>query len=249
MEMTVLLIRANRNDVDEHALEAEGIECFTDPYLSITEEPNHAGAQRMKNALLSSDPTWLIVTSSNALPFFEQLLEVNELESIIRSNKALKFAAIGSQTRKALEDRGASHVLTPNEAYAESLASLMVKTEPCEVVIPSGSIAMQTLDNALTAAGFTVIAEIVYNTELVERAPRSVEMIASGELGGVLLRSPSAARAFVSFNGTPDISVFCAGKTTARQAESLGLTITATSDDPAPEAVARTISTYLKEHP
>jgi uroporphyrinogen-III synthase len=75
-----------------------------------------------------------------------------------------------------------------------------------------------------------------------------VKQIAGGQISGVLLRSPSAARAFVDFTGSVDIPVFCAGRTTATQAEVLGLTVSAVSADPSPETVALTISEYLKAH-
>lgn len=243
---TVLLIRANRNEADERALAKFDITSRTDPYLSITSSGNMAGARRMLDALRADVPTWLIATSTNALAFFEQLLEPGELHRAITENPRLRFAAIGAQTRAELLQRGASDVIIPSEAYGESLAEVLVATEPCQVVIPSGSISMNTLNNALSAHGFSLLSEVVYNTEPVAAQPKSVEEVTRGIVDAVLFRSPSAVRAFEMFNGIPDITVFCAGRTTARQAEQLGFTVAAVSHDPAPKAVAETVATYLK---
>jgi uroporphyrinogen-III synthase len=64
---------------------------------------------------------------------------------------------------------------------------------------------------------------------------------------GVLLRSPSAARAFFEFNGTTELPVFCAGHTTSAQASNVGLKVAAVSSDPSPAAVARSVFDYFKE--
>lgn len=243
---TVLLIRANRNEVDAAALSELGIASVTDPYLSITSSQNIAGARRMLEALRSNQPTWLIATSTNALSFFEDLLDSGELEQVIRSNRSLRFAAIGEQTQRELEQRGAVAVVTPWQAYADSLADILVQSQPCRVVIPSGSIAMNTLNTALTEHGFEIVSGVVYNTDTVHDTPESVVSVLSGRISAVLFRSPSAVRAFHSFNGVANIAVFCAGTTTARQAELLGYTVTAISENPSPESVAHTIAYSLK---
>lgn len=242
----VLLIRANRNDVDAAALECLGIPVAIDPYLSITSSGNADGARRLLASLQEAEPTWLIATSTNALAFFEGLLNPGELERIISKNPNLRFAAIGKQTKAELERRGATDVVTPDEAYAESLADILVRTQPCRAVIPSGSIAMNTLTQALSRNGFDVRNEVVYNTETVTEAPRSCAAVQQGKIAAVVFRSPSAVRAFHTFNGIGNITVFCAGRTTARQAEQLGFTVAGVADNPSPNSVAAMVADYLK---
>lgn len=246
--MTILLIRANRNDVDQVALQACGVSSVIDPYLNITNAKNERGIARMRDALLAPGKKWLVATSTNALSYFEAGLKPGELQKIIQSQSDLSFAAIGSQTQKQLSNLGAVDVVRADEADSLSLSTVLAQTEPCPVIIPSSSIAMKTLSNTLRQGGFELVEEVIYRTEPVEHIPPSVARISSGQISGVLLRSPSAARAFVDFNGVVDIPVFCAGGTTAAQARALGLTVAAISPDPRPETVALTTSEYLKAH-
>ncbi|MFM5905740.1 MAG: uroporphyrinogen-III synthase, partial [Micrococcales bacterium] len=250
---------------DAAALAAHGISTVTDPYLEIGAVANIDGATRMFSALAqaeaagpadaadnSSAPTWLIVTSTNALDYFEALLEPKQLKHLISNSKNLRFAAIGELTARQLSDRGATDIVTARSQYpnapidSESLADILCATNPGTAVIPSGSIAMVGLAQRLRAAGFEVVTEVVYETKKVDAPPSSVQKIASGQIDSVLLRSPSAARAFVDFNGVfTGVRFFCAGRTTAQQAERLGLKVAAIAPDPSPQAVAQTIANFL----
>lgn len=246
-EPTVLLIRANRNDVDAQALALAGIRTVIDPYLSISSSGNIQGARRLIEELQSSETTWLVATSTNALDFFEQLLSPGQLTSVIRSSPQLKFAAIGEQTKHELELRGAVDVRIPQHSHAEGLSELLVQSNAHRIVIPSGSISMNTLNEVLFANGIELFDEVMYITEPVAQGPESVQLVKRGLTNAVLFRSPSAARAFQLFNGTPSLKVFCAGKTTARQAEQLGFSVAAISETPSPHNVAQTIAAHLKD--
>ncbi|WP_280797917.1 uroporphyrinogen-III synthase [Aurantimicrobium minutum] len=246
--MSILLIRANRNEVDQSALESYGVDCIVDPYLSIAKVHNPVGIARLREALIAPGNKWLVATSTNALSFFQAELKTGELQKIIQTQRDLRFAAIGAETEKQLREVGAEKVLRSSEADSQSLAKVIAETEPCPVVIPSSSIAMKSLSQTLNSRGFELIEEVIYATESVTHIPASVKQIAANQISGVLLRSPSAARAFVGFNGIVDLPVFCAGRTTATQAGVLGLTVSAVSADPSPETVALTISEYLKAH-
>jgi len=114
-------------------------------------------------------------------------------------------------------------------------------------VLPTGSIAMRDLATALSNTGFTVVREAIYQTESVIETPSSVAAIAHGDVDAVVLRSPSAVRAFVHYNGLPKVHVFCTGPTTARQARELGLSVAAVSRDPSPAALADSIARTLKD--
>lgn len=248
MEMTILLIRANRNESDQQALQARGIQSVIDPYLAIHPVHNPDGVERMRAALCAPGMKWLIATSTNSLPLFESALAPGELEEIIRTQPDLYFAAIGSQTELQLRALGASQVLRDTGADSSSLAQLLGKQAPCPVIIPSSKIAMRNFENILPQHGFSLIEEVVYSTETVNHEPVSVRGVRTGEYSGVLLRSPSAVRAFAAFNRVIDIPIFCAGRTTSAQAEILGMTPAGVSPDPSPDSVAQTISNYLKDH-
>lgn len=236
--MTVLLIRANQNERDQQQLEP--IPTLIDPYLSISKVVNPEGAQKLLQALKEPD-AWLVITSTNAIHFFEANLEPNQLQQAIKQNPTLNFAAIGQETKKQLQKLTKKPILTA-EANSESLAQAIAKQNPKTLVIPSSNIAMKTLSENIEA---NIIDEVVYQTQTVETKPASTELIAEGKIEAVLLRSPSAARAFKLFNPNAQIKVFCAGKTTEAEALRLELKVTAIAPDPSPETVARTIKENL----
>lgn len=248
MDVTILLIRANRNEVDQLALEARGIQSIIDPYLTISPARNPGGVVRMRDALKAPGEKWLVAASTNSLAMFGKALMPGELEKIIHTQTDIRFAAIGEQTELQLRALGATEVLRGSSADSSALSYVLGQQTPCPVIIPSSNIAMRNLERELSRQGFSLIEEVVYVTETVIHIPASVHSVRTAEVSGVLLRSPSAARAFVSFNGVPNIPIFCAGLTTSSQAEILGLTIAATSPDPSPDSVAQTISEYMKEH-
>lgn len=243
--MKVLLIRPNRNEVDAAELEKLGFEVEVDPYLEIASAPNQAGAKRLLEALRSPGERWLVATSTNALDFWGRLLAPGELESAI-ATPGLRFAAIGSQTKKQLEELGAKVVMVPGRADGASLAQLLAMEPVARVVIPSGSIAMRDIPDTLLTHGFEVISEVVYATEQKTTTPSSVAAIARGEFGAVLLRSPSAVRAFLSFNPKPNLVLCCAGKTTAAELEKFGLSADLVSQSPDPDVVAEAVFDYFR---
>jgi uroporphyrinogen-III synthase len=244
--MKILLIRPNRNEADQQALNELGIETEIDPYLQISQVANSVGASKMLNALAEPGPKWLILTSTNALTYWKNLLPVGALEKLIAGGATIKFAAIGEQTKAQLIEIGAAEVLTAEVADSFSLESVMAQLQPAVAVIPSGSIAMQNLQNGLDGRGFTIISEVVYETRPVAAEPKSVARIQSGEFDAVLLRSPSAARSFLQLNPQPKLHIICGGNSTAKAVLATGLQPDLIVADPNPSAIAAAIATkYL----
>jgi uroporphyrinogen-III synthase len=241
--MTVLLIRANRNNVDRDALAALGIDSLTDPYLTIRSVDNPQGAIRLLNLLASTEPVWLVITSANALTYWYQQCPGGELENLLGKNPAISYAAIGEQTASVLRAFGVRDILVPPVNDSRSLADIMAEGPGCPVVIPSGNISMKSIPERLVPEGFEVIEEVFYATEPVTEVPRSLALIQRGVITSVVLRSPSAARAFFSFVGElpRGFTVICGGNTTAREARRLGADRAIVASDPSPQAIARTV--------
>jgi uroporphyrinogen-III synthase len=247
--MKILLIRPNRNGSDVTALGRYGIDTFVDPYLQISPVENRAGALRMFAALKSPEPKWFVLTSTNALDFFSRLLEPGELDATIRNGAAanlIRFAAIGDQTSLQLRQLGARDVLIAERNTGASLAETLALENPSRVVIPSGSIAMKDIPNTLSVAGFEIVTEVVYQTEIISTEPGSVARVTAGEFAGVLLRSPSAARAFLQLNPNPNTWLLAAGTSTARQIRELGYEPALVTSNPSPSSVAAQIADLLK---
>jgi uroporphyrinogen-III synthase len=60
-----------------------------------------------------------------------------------------------------------------------------------------------------------------------------------------LLRSPSAARTFLSKNPSPRLSIICGGNTTAKAVQALGVKPDLIAADPSPDAIAKAVSAYF----
>jgi len=87
--MKILLIRPNRNDADAAALAKFGIKTEIDPYLEISQVNNVLGAQKMLDALRSKAEKWLILTSSNSLQYWQNLLSPGELEKVVFESESI----------------------------------------------------------------------------------------------------------------------------------------------------------------
>lgn len=243
--MKLLLVRANRNEADQSALLKLGIESEVDPFLKIQIHHNPSGALRMLDAILRPGPKWLVITSTNALSYWDQLLPAGQLRTAMVA-PGLRFAAIGSQTERQLLEMGAGSVVRAERSDGQSLAQRLSLETPAPVILPSGSIAMRDIPETLSAKGFKVISEVVYQTEAVSSAPAAVMKIARGEFDAVLLRSPSAVRAFLRFVPSPNLLLFCAGNTTAKELEKFGLIADLVAQNPDPESVATEIANYFE---
>jgi uroporphyrinogen-III synthase len=249
--MTVLLIRANRNTVDRDALMDLDLDSLTEPYLAISPVPNSAGARRLLDALDTEEPVWLVITSHNALTYWHQQCPPGELEALLGHKPEILYGAIGQHTASALGAFGVSDVVVPSVNDSRSLADLIAGYPPSTVVVPGGNISMKSLPQRLVPEGFEMVEEVFYATTPVNETPRSVELIAAGDIDTVVLRSPSAARSFCAFNPRlPEgFAVVCTGETTAAEARRLGVAGAIVTTDPTPETVAKTIASLPRRGP
>jgi uroporphyrinogen-III synthase len=246
MPKPVLLIRGERNDTDAAALADLGIETHIDPYIRVERSKDPRGAERLLQALQSpSENPWLIVTSANAVRFWIEAIGRQVLVDAISQNPGLQFAAVGEQSAEALRELGAKNVHTPEEQTAAGLAALLVLLPRGHAIVPVGNLAMKSLATELAAAGWRIDTDVVYDTEPIEERPPSADLVASGAFAAVLLRSPSAVRAFLHHVPAPVIPLISTGPTTSRAIEDRRMVASATSSSPSPEAVAETIREFL----
>jgi uroporphyrinogen-III synthase len=249
----VLLIRADGNQDDASALAALGIESVIDPYIRIEKIESPAAALELLCALAQPGPKWLIATSVNSMRSFAELVGAELLRNAILTSPDLRFAAVGARTAAALRSFGAIEVLTPEQSDSESLGEKLVNESIATVgapaptaIIPSGLLAMKTLPNRLESAGWKLIQGVVYTTVTVDQAPASVAAARTGEFAAVIFRSPSAARAFLSFVPAPSMPLVAAGFTTAKVIEDAGLPVASIPSNPTPKSVAEAVKSLLE---
>ena len=174
----------------------------------------------------------LLLTSANAvLALFERLDAMN-LDS--RAFAGVEIACVGTATAAALESRGLSADLVPEQHRSDALAEALISrgAEGRRFFLPQSALGRGLLAGALRAAGASVDVIAVYQTVIPEAV--DLEMIKEVEAGALevaIFASPSAVRnlaevmgreAFVS--GLTETTIACIGPVTAKAVEGFGLT-------------------------
>ncbi len=236
---SVLLVRSSDNKPDSDAFEAAGFEVISDAYLQISKLENPAGAARLLDALQNATPgTWLVITSINAVRYFGEQVGFENLRAAL-TNPNLNVAAIGERSAAEIEALGAKNVLLADSANAVSLSESILAKQPKRVILPASSIAMKSLQDAVTLAGVELITEVVYQTETVSEVPGSATALANGDIDVLVLRSPSAARAVAEYVPASQVAarVLVTGNATLTQAQSLGFTNIVVTNSTSPSAL------------
>jgi len=162
-------------------------------------------------------------------------------------------AAVGEATAAALARHGMRGAVVPAQYSAASLAlALGASLAGKRVLIPCGSLALDTLPRALTDAGAVVETVVVYATTRSAEADRAAiaRGVRSGEFDVVTLASPSAARYFGELFGAPERAAVAArcriaaiGETTAAAIRATGFPV----DVVAAESTARGLVQSITE--
>jgi uroporphyrinogen-III synthase len=214
------------------ALAAAGAVVISYPTVEITAPPSWEPLDEALARLGEYD--WLVFTSAAAARFALSRLHVD-----LRSSERPRVAAVGPETARALEARGAHVALVPEDARGEGLADAFGALRPgTRVLFPQAVGGREELRNALLARGCVVdvvpASQTVPRRDLPPPPPFDVATFAS----------PSALRAYVAARGLDELAratVAVIGPTTGAAAVALGLS-PAIAAAPTPEALVRAIA-------
>ena len=235
----VLLIRSEGNERDLDSLATRGVAAVCDPYVRIAPLPG----DRLLARLQAATDDWLVISSPMTMPSWAATVGTESLRNALAG---IRVAATGERSAQTLRELGCENVLIPDVPSAQGLLDVMSGFAPQSAIFPRGNLALPTIPDGLRACGWTVNEGVVYETTTVTHIPSSVELIRRLDVAAIVLRSPSAARALVSFiTPAASIPVVCAGMTTAEAAAHAGLTVTAVSPTPTTDDVARTVAAVL----
>jgi hydroxymethylbilane synthase len=248
----VLLIRSEGNHTDAQSLSALGIAAVSDPYVQIAPrrqgQDGQALIDRLSAGASAEGPAWIVATSPMSVPSWAAVVGEEALEAAVRSGVAagVRAAATGERTAATLRSLGFPDVVVAASASARGLVDALSAHEPGTAIFPRGNLALRTLPDGLRDLGWTVEEGVVYETTSVAERPASALMIERGEVSAIVLRSPSAVRALVSFVRPPEgIPIVCAGETTAESARTAGLNVDLVAVSPSSPDVADAVARVL----
>jgi uroporphyrinogen III methyltransferase/synthase len=213
-------------------LAAEGAEVVELPSIRTVPIDDSDAEAALKAALEAShEKDWFVFTSPVGVEVF-----FNKLRSLRRDIRTLggaRFAAIGSATAGALEDRGIVPDLVPDHYSGEALGkALQEAVKPGDrVILPRSRIGTEELTRRLTEAGINFLDIPIYDTKPAA-APRSPEdgkvyrdMVCEN-LDWIVFTSASTVEGFAALFGaekTRGVKALCIGKQTAAAAEKQGM--------------------------
>jgi hydroxymethylbilane synthase len=211
--------------------------------IAPAEDPRPLAAAA--EALVGGRFDWIVLTSRQGIAAMTGALR--EIPS------GTRVAVVGEATGAALRETGVEPDVIAATPTGEGLvAALDGRIRRGErVLLPVSSRARDVVERGLAALGAEVTRVDAYATEIVtEPSPAVLARVERGEVGAVLLASPSAVRGFMDQFGTllPVLSAaaFVAiGPVTAEAMREQGLPVHAVAISPGAGGMVEALGTYL----
>lgn len=181
----------------------------------------------MKNL---SSYNWIVFTSQNGVRFFmDELKEQN-----LSFPEKLKIAAVGTKTKKLLNDYGLSISIVPKKFTGDVLADEMkqIITSEDRICIVKGNLSRDIVGKVLAEAGAKVESIINYETYLPEESKTKLwETVKTEKLDILIFTSPSTVDHFVQILGTSYLNfvgnkwIACIGPVTKKALEKYAIPV------------------------
>ncbi len=203
---TILITRAEKSGTDlAEKLRALGAEVLSLPGIEVL--PPHSWAPLDAAVAELGTFEWLVFTSQNAIePFFERLVKHGPQSLALR---ALRIAAVGTGTARALQARGLHVHLVPAEHVAEALAEVLAPLAVGKRLLwPRAEHARDTLSARLVAAGaLEVVAVPAYRSQTprIDSAPVRAAL-AAGRVDAVTLGSAQTLKGVIELLGREGVA-------------------------------------------
>lgn len=236
----ILLIRPDHNRADAEALASFGLSSTICPLQQIVPADSPEPARQLAARLGTCDEsTWLIVTSPRT--WDQWTIAVPDLDALLVTALArgLKVVAVGAKTAHSLPAAVQERCVNPPGISSEGLLRFLLDAPAGTALIPASAGARSVLRDGLPEAGWQVFYTPIYRSIALPDA-RLPELSC---LGGVLIRSPSAASALAAH--LPDecrLPIFSVGPITTARCRDLSwspMGIDATDAHEVAKAIAR----------
>ncbi|MDQ0256487.1 uroporphyrinogen-III synthase [Evansella vedderi] len=140
---------------------------------------------------------WIVFTSANSVIFFfDTLRELGLGKSTLEH---LKIAAVGSKTKKVIEEKGFSIQLVPEIFDGEHLSASLLKVlkENERVLFPRSHLSRDILTKELKKANIEIDNPIVYETQLnFSKKDQLNDLLEKEQIDLIIFTSPSTVQSF-----------------------------------------------------
>ena len=168
--------------------------------------------------------SWLVFTSANGVNiFFDRL---RDLKTDVRKLANIKFAVVGTSTRKALEKYGLYADFVPSKFTSKTLADELAQilTDKDRVLIVRGKQGKNFIEDKFTSMAVDFDKICIYETIQDERRADEVRRICR-DVDYIVVTSGSGARALKDMAGCEHENIVVIGPVTKKDCEELGLSV------------------------
>ena len=246
----VLVTRA-AEQADElvSALRDAGLDPVPVPTIAVEFEPPHGDLDAAAGLLHTY--ACVVITSANGARAI-----LKAAERILTALGAPSWAAIGTATRRVLEQQGIEVAFQPSQSSGIAMAIELPVVAGDRILIVRGDLADKELAVALRARGAEVDDVVAYRTREapVSSRPLLRRALANGPIAAVVFTSGSTVRGLVALATAESLDVasipsVCIGPETATDARRAGFPVLAVSVTPADAALATTTAAALAAQP
>jgi uroporphyrinogen-III synthase len=182
--------------------------------------------QELKRTFNSKKYDWLIYTSTNAVKFFFECIDLNNINS--------KIAVVGEKTKKAIENMGLRVDFTPTQFTAKMLAKELPITENDSILIPRSDLAKNDIVEILESRDCNVKTLSIYKNSSIHYTKT--------ELNNITFTSGSTVKSFIELGFRPiNEKIICIGPETAKIAKENNLVVSAIANPHTTEGMIEAI--------
>ncbi|MFS2279585.1 uroporphyrinogen-III synthase [Microbacterium sp. OR21] len=227
------------------SLRAMGAVPVVAPLINFAPTTDQDALDAALERLQAGEYDWLTITSATTV----DVLYAHRVEIPSKT----KVAAVGETTAAALQAVGYDVALMPElDNSAAGMAEKIISIEPDaqRILTLRSEIAKPVLSVMLTEAGHDVDSVVAYRTVGVPVTDRIRRDVENGRINAILITSGSVAKQVrEQFPEIPDTTMLAAiGPRTARDAEKVGLPVTAIADKQTVDALIDTVSRFTLPH-
>lgn len=225
-------------------IDAEAVQLPTIEIRPTTQEPIGQSIQQLAAARYDI----VALTSVNGVLHLWNALRRCGLDA--RVFAGVRVAAIGSETARALQERGITADIMPSTFTSAALAAVLTQEDlrGRRILLARAAQARTLLRDRLQDAGAEVDDVALYDTVIPPAREEALAELQSG-VDVVTLTSPSTARGLAELAGdTVDLDslhTVCIGPVTAEAARQLGFRVVATADKHTIEGLVEAVGRYI----